>query len=779
MDNRDFWSYMKVAKPPEYNASLISPLPTSSSSQRLSFFSWFLEQIRSFYRFFYVHLHDLILSSLFGYLTLNEKLYVAIHENDLYKARKLLSHGASPAYIPLDYKTIFSHLIKNNNEIKNYYSETSLFASILASDSMLYMAVSNNNYNLIQELIHYYDYGQIGQHTEVVSLCLAVKRGYLNITEYLIDYGHINPNDSVKLGCKHCKTHSDDTQRYQYPLYHACRENHLHLVKYLIELKHCDINQLTASYETCLHGAILGAVENRFDSSSSNQRRFQIVKYLLARSDCLTDIGLNPLCISLAHDNIYDYTSLLLFYKCNVNRLGWNRYETKTSHRRQTSHLVYSLDHPLNICLRHLCQINDNNNTADHSCFKQHALKLIKDNSNIYAMYDYSPNYPFLLAVQTGDITLVEAILINAQSYIRFDIIEPLIIACTKSFHDIVKLLIDFGFNPNTIMINRDYEKIENPVLNETNSSEFFEYLNRYCIYPTQSSEEIYSFLSPTKNHRPNTYINYDQHITPFLALARMSSWIFHPDKYETTMKTIENLVSSIPIDFSIRPNCFSFYYSLLNEHMPMVYYCLANLCPINLLHHTIDFLPSCSLRNHFSYTLFHLISVCCRLSSSNRVKRALFDSYAKAVLRIHTYNRSSSMASVVAYMQLWFTDEDFVADQSLYEHLMSLPYIDDIIEVYDEKILRALFDVHYQRIIERKPRSRPMYKLKEICRFKIRQLCQVYCERHQVNMLIMTSQFDYLSKTLQTYLFYTRIRSKLLINKLLNNESWNNIQWM
>jgi hypothetical protein len=73
----------------------------------------------------------------------------------------------------------------------------------------------------------------------------------------------------------------------------ACRENHMHLVKYLIELKQCDINQLTTSYETCLHGAILGAIENRFDSSFNNQQRFLIVKYLLSRSDCNPDLGMN------------------------------------------------------------------------------------------------------------------------------------------------------------------------------------------------------------------------------------------------------------------------------------------------------------------------------------------------------------------------------------------------------------------------------------------------------------------------------------------------------
>ena len=192
---------------------------SSPSSEPPTFLSWLFNRLRSFYRYCYVHFHDLIFSSLFGYFTLNEKLYVAIHENNLYKARQLLAHGASPAYIPVDYKSFFTHLLRNNKEIQNYHIETSLFASILANDSMLYMAVSNNNSHLVKELIRYHNYGQIGQHTEVVSLCLAVKRGYVNIVEYLIDFGEINPNDCVQLDCKHCKTHADDIQRYQFPLY--------------------------------------------------------------------------------------------------------------------------------------------------------------------------------------------------------------------------------------------------------------------------------------------------------------------------------------------------------------------------------------------------------------------------------------------------------------------------------------------------------------------------------------------------------------------------------
>ena len=311
-------------------------------------------------------------------------------------------------------------------------------------------------------------------------------------------------------------------------------------------------------------------------------------------------------------------------------------------------------------------------------------------------MYNYGSNYPFLLAVQTGDLLLVQAILEYAQLYVRLDIIEPLVVACTKSFFDIVEALVNFGFNPNTIMISRDCTNVSNcktsriclsmnslifvcilAVLDEANSSEFLDYLDRCCTSPFHSTK---SYQSPEQYYRPLTYINYDQQMTPFLALARMSSWIFHPDRYNATMKTIENLFSHVSIDFSLRPNRYAFYYALLNEHIPMVYYCLEKLCPINLLHNTIDFLTPSSSRNHFSYTLFHIISVCARLVSSSRMKRTLFDSYAKTILRIQTYDRLSSMASVVAYMKLWFSDEDFVFDQILYEHLMSLPYMDDMI---------------------------------------------------------------------------------------------------
>jgi hypothetical protein len=77
-------------------------------------------------------------------------------------------------------------------------------------------------------------------------------------------------------------------------------------------------------------------------------------------------------------------------------------------------------------------------------------------------MYDYGTVYPFILAIQTGDKIIVEKIIQIAGSYIQLDIIEPLIYASTKSYYDIVQVLVDFGFNPNTIMINRDYTKIKN-----------------------------------------------------------------------------------------------------------------------------------------------------------------------------------------------------------------------------------------------------------------------------------------------------------------------------
>ena len=138
--------------------------------------------------------------------------------------------------------------------------------------------------------------------------------------------------------------------------------------------------------------------------------------------------------------------------------MGWNRFETNlsaASDQRRTTHSLYSLDHPLNICLRRLCQSNENTTLADHWCHKQHALTLIQQGANVYAMYDQDSSYPFLLAVQTGDKSIVEMILRQAHGYLQWHVIEPLICACTKSFYEIVQILVDAGFNPNTIMDNR------------------------------------------------------------------------------------------------------------------------------------------------------------------------------------------------------------------------------------------------------------------------------------------------------------------------------------
>ena len=269
-----------------------------------------------------------------------------------------------------------------------------------------------------------------------------------------------------------------------------------------------------------------------------------------------------------------------------------------------------------------------------------------------------------------------------------------------------------------------------------------------------------------------------DEQLTAILALSRMSTWIFHPDKYSTTIRTIENLFSCIPIDFTIRPNRLAFYYALLNEHMPIVYFCLSNFCPIYLPYQTIDF-TQFSMNHHFSYTLFHLISLCSRLTANHRIARTLFDSYAKTILRIQTYDRNTSMKNVLAYMKLWLDDEDFLADQTLFEHLMSLPYIDDIIEVYGEKKLKSMFGNSARRITERQPRARPMCSLKHLCRMKIRQYSQIICTRRQTNLLEILSQLHYLPKILRAYLFYTNPRSKSLINSLLDQIPWNHIQWM
>lgn len=296
------------------------------------------------------------------------------------------------------------------------------------------------------------------------------------------------------------------------------------------------------------------------------------------------------------------------------------------------------------------------------------------------------------------------------------------------------------------------------------NSSDFLQSLNTYCTYPRSIVH--------------NSSINSDEQLTAILALSRMSTWIFHPEKYSSTIRTIENLFSRIPIDFNIRPNRLAFYYALINEHMPIVYFCLSNFCPIYLPHHTIDF-TQFSMTHHFSYTLFHLISLCSRLTGNYRIARTLLDSYAKTILRIQTYDRTTSMKNVLAYMKLWFDDEDFLLDQALFEHLMSLPYIDDIIEVYGEKKLKPIFGNFTRRILDRQPRARPMCSLKHLCRVKIRQYSQMLCTHRQTNLLEIVSQLDVLPKILRAYLVYTNPRSKSLINSLLNHIPWNHIQWM
>ena len=128
---------------------------------------------------------------------------------------------------------------------------------------------------------------------------------------------------------------------------------------------------------------------------------------------------------------------------------------TSTNNRKRNS-FSYSLDHPLNICLRRLCQSSENTTVADYCSHKQHALKLIHYGANVYAMYDQGLAYPFLLAVQTGDKFIVQTILRVATSYLQWNIIEPLICACTRSYFDIVQILVDAGFNPNTIMNYRE-----------------------------------------------------------------------------------------------------------------------------------------------------------------------------------------------------------------------------------------------------------------------------------------------------------------------------------
>lgn len=768
MDNRDFWYYIRVATLPDFNPLLVH---APSPSRPESLIHWSKQRIENLFRYLYLRFYDLIFAPLFGYLTLNEQLYIAVHQNKLEKARECLARGASPTFIPINPRSILKYFARMKPVSISYSIDPTLLGSINACDSMLFMAVSHNNFPLIRELVEYHNYGQIGHHTEVVSLCLAVKRGYDRIVEYLVDYAHIDPNDSVQLGCKHCKTSSENLPRFQFPLYHACRENRFNIVKYLIITKNCDINRLTITYETPLHGAILGAIENRFDTAINNQQRYQIVKYLLARPDCNPNLGLNPLCISLFHDNLYDYTSLLLQSKCHVDRLGWN-YEERSNPcvHRPGCHFPYTLGHPLNICLQRLCLAGDNSLLIDYHLQRQNALNLIEHRPNIYAMSDFGSKYPLILAVQLGDKILVKTMLEQANDSVQVDLVEPLILACRRLYHEIVQMLVDFGFSSNGIKTDVESSQLESPSWNNLTGEAFLQCLERYC-----------SPISPSRIARSP---NFEQEATPFATLARMNPWIFHPDHYKSTMKTLANLVSHEPIDFSLRSNRFAFHWALVNSHVPLIYYCLANFCPVDLLHNQIEF-NSFQTQNHFAMTLFHLISTCCRLTERNSVKRVLLDAYSRHILKIVTYDRFTSMKSVLAYLKLWFNDDDFVLDQTLFEHLVSLPYIDDIFQDYGENYLETFLGEYSSRFIEYRTNSKSVHSLKHLCRKKIRQEIQPNRRsKEKSNLLKSFLQLNcHLTNNLRRYLLYSRLRFKSqsnhLIDQLTDGIEWNSIQWI
>ena len=245
-------------------------------------------------------------------------------------------------------------------------------------------------------------------------------------------------------------------------------------------------------------------------------------------------------------------------------------------------------------------------------------------------------------------------------------------------------------------------------------------------------------------------------------------------------MKTIAHLVCREPIDFSLRANRLAFHYALFNEHVPLVYYCLAHFCPIELLHSSIDFNPSHS-QNHFSVTLFHLISLCCRLTERPNIKRILFDAYAKHILRIITYDRPTSMRNVLAYLKLWFDDGDFVYDDTLLEHLASLPYIDDLFVEHGDEHLRTLLGEHASRLIEYQNKRPSPDSLKHLCRKTIRRHAQLdRRSTEQANLLKVFLQLNcFLTNNLRRYLVYSRMKSNHLINELVDGIAWNSIQWM
>jgi hypothetical protein len=245
-------------------------------------------------------------------------------------------------------------------------------------------------------------------------------------------------------------------------------------------------------------------------------------------------------------------------------------------------------------------------------------------------------------------------------------------------------------------------------------------------------------------------------------------------------MHTIVNLVSRQSIDFNLHINRRAFHHALVNEHIPIVYYCLSQFCPIVFNCQTIEFVESRHSHRYFLFDRFHLISLCCRLTTNEHSKRILLDAYAKNILRINVNDRQISMTNVLAYMQLWFNDEDIIDDDILFEHIMSLPYIDDIQTMYTKQCLHSCLGQFYSRLFEYRSHSNSIATLKQRCRRIIRQQVHSYCESRQINILKVLMDFNcYLPKTLQAYLCFSRIHTNSLINHLLNNQVWHTIQWL
>ena len=302
----------------------------------------------------------------------------------------------------------------------------------------------------------------------------------------------------------------------------------------------------------------------------------------------------------------------------------------------------------------------------------------------------------------------------------------------------------------------------------ELNRGNFLTYLDRYCL---TSSRALF-----IDNHLAKTSASDEQRITPFLALSGMPGWIFHRDSHLATMRTVANLVSHHPIDFSIRSNRLAFHFALLNEHMPLIYYSLANFCPVDLLYGAIEF-RSFDLQNHFTYTLFSVISLCVRLTSNTTIRRTILKAYANSLL---TSMPSIPTSTVLAYATLWTNDEDLADDPTVLAHLMSLPKMDEVLGSFDHQTLESAFGSYYSHMVEYRSSSKPVCSLKHLCRLKIRQEAHVYCQRRQVNMLKVLNSFDYcLPRSLQAYLFYTRAKSDKLINHLMRGLPWNELLWV